>query len=418
MVPAPGDFAVRNPVPTPLSKAPFLGGWGTPRVVLRPPPPPPVQKVAVSAAGYITLVEAEYARLIASQELSHELPEFLFSYVMCLAWWKRALFVKSKDGLTHSERAAFSALQCVQDDFVPDRITDWLVRMGHFDGVQGWKVVFDFPDFSGFSKVLGISGFVSSPSLRVVEESIPHYMHLPVPGVFWGSVLRNWDRLRRHTTPDDYLGDIRPHPTVFSKASKVSETPGLVGWTNPCGFKNRVKTLRLLRGAGICGVDDRLGHDLSTDWLVSPSIVTYVGGLTRAFSSAPRGWIQFLSEGSITQLARVDVDERVALMERHSRQPIPKALSLHFPVRTHVPVSVPESELNFCVGAAYRWNVELDGEGFSPSLPWIGVRGDGLRGLQHPDRFTSHPLITSLRAMPGPTLIAEAVTRFHLLMEI
>jgi len=425
-VPAQGDARLRNPNPTANSAPPSFFGWGRPRFTLEPVKP--VEVVRPTAEGYMDLVRVEYSVLSRTHpDVNTAMPYSFFSYYLGLAWWRRILVVKSlTQGLEPGERLALTKLEVMRGATLPPRVVEYLNSIGVCD-LSDRLIRLEFPhvDFSGRSESQGTTGFQRTENgISLDDISMFIYAKFPIPGMLWSEIRRDVNRLLRVNGPQPInLKEIRPHVRYFPGSVKVVETPNILGYS-AYGIKNRQRTLNQLRELGvISGVEFVPESDLSTDWLVSPTLLEYVSNVvatvypTHGFSYDGQG-------GSDAQLVKLVIfDEGSDRLIRRGSPPLRPELEVS-PARLISSVPV-DQELNRCAVAPIQTErVRYVDGGISATAPWVGTDGLRLYGSP-PNRLTSDFLIargleftpSNLNPSESPHS-TEAFVRWELLSEL
>lgn len=387
LIPPPGDQAVANPCPTANSPRPFLGGWGS--VGLTQRVEPKKEKVTISAAGFSTLVQAEYEAHVPEAERG-SIPYGVFQYSMMYAWWRRVLAVKQKNFvLSEEETQVLSALREIPDLWVTPKIADYLSLVGSFqkDGVE-----FQFSiecEYSGYSALLKTRGFFSEgEEIRVNGDSMWHYAHRPVPGVLLVELYKDLGPRPGKTFRNvNFLQDIQPPKDVFPGSQEVQASALMVGWNPNHDGVARICVGSEERSAGLITGDGRWKcfSDCVTAWRVSPSVFGYTKSVLMELG-API--VDFFSmnpslDGSDLQLSFLCVDFESASRTSNLDSTLPNHPLLVDPVMAYSGVVTNETELSVMVGCGFGFSLGwMDTPaGLVVPGPFVGVTDNEVIGI-------------------------------------
>jgi len=403
--PAPGIQEVRNPNPTLNSAPPKFGGWGPAPVSLRkvePQPPviasPEVKTFQVSAAGFLQLIEREYAIISAGHGGVSKPPLSFFQYLCTHAWWRRILEVqKSNRDLTSEENRALAAYTNAGPFAVPPRIADYLDSLGNVT-LSGEVYQLYFDPFTFSQPTIDSGGFVLfSNSVRLTPDSAYIYTRIPVPGVLWSLMKRD---IRRHFGREaygqDFFSKIRPSVFHFVGAESVQETENLLGWrcrrrsSQPSTFSGGTQSQlgscgkyisTFLEKWGITSEDGFLGClDRPTSWLESPRIFRHVEMTLRdmGVELVTTDRLRPVSEGSISQLSFVRVDQEL-LRKKAGVGDIRSAYLYSYNFELCSGIHIPDELVSLSIGCAFNFeypNLSLTprSEALSRTSPFIALR--------------------------------------------
>jgi len=426
-VPASGDIRQRNPRPAALSPTPFLGGWGRPvaQVVVNPPreelPAPVVEETrsveveTLSAAGYLSLVESVYRE---DESVSRRVPFSLFQYYMVQAWWRNLLSVERESReLTSEEADALSVLEGLGDLCLPLKVADYfrVFSSGRSSGIKSTSF-----SFRGFIGVRSYTGFPSfNNSVRVDSETMWLYALFPVPGVALSAIFRDFVRaVSCGASEYEGFSEIRPWAQNFPRSGRVVETGNILCWRETGLLVDNLQLLDLLSSCGMCTIEDinRGFRDQSTNWLISPSLMSIVRHIV-ASSCLGVAWMEQLDQldnWHTLQEAYIRVDQTRESMDEMMISPDFWGAYHHGKVSVHSDYPIEDGCVNYLYWSGFRASISFHrDDGTTNHSPWYVHDGDELIGPTY-DSIANNRLLSCSRRVRRPsypTYSTEAVRR-------